>query len=498
MSFVNLGEWTPDSPQHVIGSISDLNNVIPDVSAYTSVPTFKPVTGPIIEDGEVALITGSQSFYDADGNVHTFAGTNKGLYRLTSQASWENVSKEGGYNGLGHPWQFVIYGDLVIATNYQDPIQCVNVKGGGPFEDLSETAPRARTLAIVNEFLFLGDTVDTYDNERPGRVWWGPIANPRGVWEPNQTTMCDYQDIGQGVSVVRIVGGESAKIFMKTAVVRGTFVGSPIVFQFDVIEPARGCVGINALTNIGEAVYFLSHDGFYALTTGSSTPVGLNKVDKYILDRLPGGALSLAQCAYDPRHKLIWWSFPTATTNPSDTTILDLSIVLHWPTGKWGKTTTPFRSLHSLQTRGYTLDELDEINKVLDELPFPLDSVMYKGGVPILGCFDLNGCLGYGYGEPISGYVTTSDAPYADHEARMFIRRVRPAVDGTSKTHTMQISGKQSLYDLDAFTAEYAYTRIGDFPCRKSGRYHKIKFHLNGDWYQFSGYSIIGDKEGTQ
>lgn len=498
MPYVTLGEWRPDSPQHVEGAIHDLDNAMPDAECYTSVPEFRPIAAPIIEDGEVARIWGSQSFYDTEGNVHTFAGTNKGLYRLASSAAWINVSKEGGYNGQDNPWQFAIYGDLVIATNYQDAIQCINVKEGSSFEDLSATAPRARTLAVVNEFLFLGDTVDQYDNERPGRVWWGPIADPRGEWVPNQTTMCDYQDLGQGVSVTRIVGGETAKIFMRSAVIRGTFVGSPIVFQFDVIEPARGCIGINALTNIGEAVYFLAHDGFYVLTTGSSTPVGISKVDRYILDKLQGGALAQAMCAYDPRNKAVWWSFPTGATDPSDVSILDLSLILHYPSGRWGKTTTPFRGLHSLQTRGYTLDELDSVDTRVDFLPFPLDSVMYKGGLPILGCFTLDGQLGYGYGPPQEAVITTVDAPYGAHDNRVFVRRVRLAVDGESTKHLLSISGKQTLSDRDNFSASTGMTRIGDFACRNAGRYHKFRINLLGDWYRFSGYSVIGDKEGTQ
>lgn len=498
MPFVNLGEWRPDIPQHVAGMISDLENALPEVEAYTSTPMFEPITAPIMEDGKPAKITGSASFLGVDGNVHTFAGTDKGLYRLESTATWVNVSREGGYNGSGDSWQFAMYGNYVIATNYQDPIQLLELDAGTSFETMSESAPRGRTIAVVNEFLMVGDTVDQYDEARPGRVWWGPIADPRGDWTPNQTTMCDYQDIGQGVSVVRIVGGETAKIFMKTAVVRGTFVGSPIVFQFDVIEPARGCVGINALTNIGEAVYFLSHDGFFVLANNSSSPVGLGKVDRYILDRLPGGALGYAHCAHDARHKMVWWSFPTGSTDPSDPEILDLSIVLHHPTGRWGRAVFPFRTLHSLQTRGYTLDELDTINEVLDYLPFPLDSVMYKGGVPVVGCFDTSGRLCYGYGKPMSGYIVTTAAPYGEHDERTFVRRVRPAVDGTSKEHTMRITGKQAISDPDSFTADTAMTRLGDFACRKSGRYHRIRFNLSGDWYQMSGYSVVLDKEGTQ
>ena len=497
MPYIELGEWTPDTPQHTRSKISTLSNMMPDTYAYTSVPSFKAISSAIIEDGKPAKITGSASFVSQDGVVHTFAGTNKKLYRL-ERADWVDVSIEGGYNGLDNTWQFAMYGNYVIATNYNDPIQLYDLSKTTKFEVMSSSAPRARTIAVANEFLFLGDTVDTYDNERPGRVWWSPIADPRGTWEPNQTTMCDYQDMAQGVSVVRILGGETAKIFMRNAVIRGTFVGSPIVFQFDVIEPARGAAGINSLANLGEAVYFLSRDGFFVLESGSDTPVGLNKLDKYVLDNITGASLSLAQCAIDYQNKIVWWAIPTKEEVEADENLIRTSVLLHYPSGKWGKVDMPFTALHGLYTKGYTLDELDEINRVLENLPFPLDSIMYKGGTPIVGCFDENGRLCYGYGEPMEASFTTGDSAFGGYDNRTFVRRVRLEVDGTSKEHTMSISGKQSLSDADSFSPTISLSRIGDFPCRKTGRYHKIKFNLKGDWKQVSGYTITLDKEGTQ
>jgi hypothetical protein len=499
MPYIELGEWRPDTPQHIQSTISDLSNMMPNAFGYDSVPSFEPITGPIIEDGEPAKITGSRSFISSDGIVHTFAGTDKALYMLGA-ASWVDISAEGGYNGLGNPWQFEIYGNYVLATNYADKIQLFDLSSteDAKFEVMSETAPRCRTLAIVNEFLMLGNVYDSIDGERPGRIWWGPIADPRGTWTPDQTTMCDYQDLAQGVNVVRIIGGESAKIFMRTAVIHGVFVGSPLVFQFETVEPARGCVGINALDIVGDTVYFLSSDGFYALTNGNSATIGLNKLDKYVLNRIMGEALSLSQCAVDYRNKVVWWAIPAVKTITNNDNLLSTSVLYHYPSGKWGKVDKAFVSLHGLSTKGYTLDELDEINEILEQLPFPLDSVMYKGGIPVVGCFDEQGRLCYGYGLPMDAYVITGDAPFGNHDSRTFVRRVRPTLGGTSKEHMMSISGKQTISDEDTFTSPTKLTRIGDFACRKTGRYHKIRFDLKGDWTEITGYAVTLDEEGTQ
>lgn len=496
MTWVPIGEWKPDEVQFGVGTISSLTNVMPDTNGFNSVPAFLPISEPIMEDGVPATITGSKSFISSDGIITTIAGTSKGLYML-SAATWVNVSKEGGYNGQGNPWQFAMYGDLVMATNYNDAVQCMNLTAQTlKFSDLSATAPKARCITVVNEFVVLGDTFDTYDEERPGRIWWGPIGNPQGEWTPNQTTMCDYQDLGQGVYVVNIIGGENGKIYMRNAVTRMTFVGSPQVFQFDTIEPARGCIGINALANLGDVVFFLSSDGFYTMSNSSSQQIGLNKVDKFVMDSIPGEALAFAQCAIDYRNKCVWWSIPSGKYEGREI-FLDISVLYHYPSGRWGLVRNDFMSLHSFYTRGYTLDELDQINEILDNLPFPLDSVMYKGGTPVVGCFDTEGRLCYGYGSPLPAELITGDIPLVDHENRGWLNRLRMGIDGDNK-HEISVAPKQVLSDDVIYVQTSTPSRIGDYTFRVPGRYHRIKFTLGGMWRQFTGFDVDVKKEGTQ
>ena len=67
------------------------------------------------------------------------------------------------------------FGDQVIATNGVDPIQSLTL-GDANFADLQPgavgppivgEAPRAKYLAVVKDFLMVGNTVDDVDGPRP-------------------------------------------------------------------------------------------------------------------------------------------------------------------------------------------------------------------------------------------------------------------------------------------------------------------------------------------
>lgn len=496
MTWVDVGEWRPDEAMFGVGTISSLKNVQPDTNGFNPVSEFLPITAPIEEDGKPAVITGSKSFLLSDGRFVTVAGTDKNLY-LLEVAEWASVSKSGGYNGQGQPWQFAMYGDLILATNYHDPVQCLDLSAETPMcEDMSSTAPRATCIAVVNEFVVLGNTYDSYDDARPSRIWWGPIGDPRGEWIPNQTTMCDYQDLGLGVYVVNIIGGENGKIFSRTAITQMSFIGSPQIFQFDTIDPERGCVGINALTSVGDVIYFLASDGFFTMSNTTAAQIGLNKVDKYVLDRYAGGVVQEAKCIADPVNKCIWWAIPKESLEPREV-LLNEVLIYHYPSGRWGSAENNMVLLHEFYTKGYSLDELDTISEILDQLPFPLDSVMYKGGSPVVGGFDTSGRLCYSYGNPLPAELITGDIPLGDHQKRAWIGRLRMGIDGDNK-HKIAVSAKQTLSDAVIYVQTSEPTRIGDYTFRVPGRYHRFRFYLGGSWRQFKGFDVKVESEGTQ
>jgi hypothetical protein len=373
----------------------------------------------------------------------------------------------------------------------------MNLGSDTKFSDLSATAPKARDLAVVNEFLVLTGTNDTLDGERPQRIWWSPIGNPQGVWTPDQTTMCDYQDIFSGSYITGIVGGEDALVLMRDALVRMSFVGSPIVFQFQTITTDFGNIGFSTYTECEGSVFFLSSNGFKQFVGGSIEPIGLGKVDNFALADTLSLVMSEARACADIKNNCVWWAYRDRTAEGGENLYgFTRALVYHYPTKKWGKVHENIQAFCGVNTMGYTLDELDEISLHVDELPYSLDSEAWRGGVPVLGGFSVDGRFGYFMGDFYDAELTTGTFPLGDALIRSFIRRVRPRVDGSSATMQVALSGIQEENDAKQYTSFMSKTRVGDFAFRVPGRFHSLKMKIQGTFNKLVGFLVDYDKEG--
>ena len=495
---IDIGEWRPDAYASTEGLMTDVVNLIPSTEGYTGVKRFKPLTTAVPDFDVDCHPRGAESFIRPDKTVVTVVGTDSNLYIRGGDEDWTNVSQVvDGYSASDSRWKFVLFGDLLIATNYEDPIQCMNLETDTKFSDLSATAPKARDLAIVNEFLVLVGTNDTLDGERPQRVWWSPIGNPQGTWTPDQTTMCDYQDIFSGSYITGIIGGEDALILLRDALVRMSFVGSPVVFQFQTVTNDFGNIGFNTYTEAEGSVFFLSENGFKQYTGGGIEPIGLGKVDNFAYADTMGLVLSEAIACADVKNSCVWWAYRDRTAEGSgDLYSTTRALVYHYPTKRWGKVHEKIQSFCDVSTTGYTLDELDDISQHVDELPYSLDSEAWRGGVPVLGGFSADGKFGYFMGDFYDAEMTTGDFPLGDAYVRHFVRRIRPRVDGNDVTMQVALSGTQEESETKQYTSFMSKTRVGDFAFRVPGRFHSLKMKISGVYNKIVGFLIDYDVEG--
>ncbi len=73
--------------------------------------------------------------------------------------------------------------------------------------------------------------------ERPSDVRRLSIDIP-----PGAASQSDYQDIQDGGDITGISGGEFGIVFLEKAIVRMSYIGSPLFFQFDTISRNIGCI----------------------------------------------------------------------------------------------------------------------------------------------------------------------------------------------------------------------------------------------------------------
>ncbi|HZD13465.1 MAG TPA: hypothetical protein VE177_08115, partial [Candidatus Binatus sp.] len=301
---IPASEWTPDLPNFGSMGIEALN-VIPWRQGYKSFPSMV-----VFSTALTAACQGGYFARDSAANVYNFSGDATKLYRLVGTTQTDSSRLAGGAyaTAIDDFWEFTQWGQTVIATNYADAPQVITL-GGANFAALGGTPPKARHIAVIRDFVVLGNV--NSGTPAPNEVFWSAINNSAG-WTISAATQCDSQDLqGDGGWVQKIVGGEYGLIFLERQVWRMTYVGSPVIFQFDLIERNRGAYAPQSVIGWGNMVFFLADDGFYLIVGGSGAiPIGDGKVDKFFLSDLQTAFSYRVNAAIDPVNKIVMWAYP--------------------------------------------------------------------------------------------------------------------------------------------------------------------------------------------
>ncbi len=481
MVYFPFGEWKPDESSFGVDTLKKAYQVFSNGQGYAPLQGMVASSEPM---EKTAL--GLASFVNRNGVVITIAGDENSLY-ISRGSGWENISKVGGYNAVGQVWRFVLWGDYILATNFNDPIQAWQIDSDENFQNMSETAPRCKDMAIVNEFLVLVNTVDELDSERPNRIWWSPIANPFGEWVPSAATLCDYQDIQIGSFCVGIVGGAYAIVMMRNAMIRMTFIGSPIAFMIETVEANRGTVGIEAFTTDGDNIYYVAQDGFFLWNGVKSISLSAGKIDRWFFDNVEQTSDSLIITAFDGVKKIVMFGYPQKGEYEKPNKLLVYSVL----GARWSEAECKVIHFSQFLSQGYTLDDLDYMADSLEELPFALDSNYYKGGIPSISGLGSDGVLYTQNNQAVNGQIITGDITLSGNNNDIAMtQRVRLIIEGSSKHQMAIATEKLLLSENNKFGRLCKLTNLGDFSERKSGRYHCFCFELRGNWKATKGFDV--------
>jgi hypothetical protein len=164
---------------------------------------------------------------------------------------------------------------------------------------------------VVGDFLVLGNLQnDGIDGYQPNRIRWSGFDNP-DTWGTSVGTQADFQPMPDiGGPVVAITGRELGTIYQRKCISRMQYVGPPNIFTFDVVEQQRGAVSAGAVCNAGDLDFFYSDDGFFAWNGAASTPIGTDRVDRWVRSRLDFPKAEAIFSAYDPQTRCVMWGIP--------------------------------------------------------------------------------------------------------------------------------------------------------------------------------------------
>ncbi len=485
---LKFGEYLPDVSPLENPGLLDAKNILPFTSGYGPCPSAPPISSNAMD----AIPQGAGSFratQASDGAIYTFVGNATKLYQFDA-ASFTDRSRGGGYTtGVEETWEFSQWGNDVLATNFSNEIQVITM-GSPPFADLAGTPPKARHIATVDNFLVVGNTWDASDLFVPYRVRWAGIGTTTS-WTVSATTQADFQDLRNDAGYIqKIIGGEFGIIFQERAITRMTYIGSPLVFQFDELESERGALAPNSVIKVGDRIAYLAQDGFFVFDGNTSIPIGDGKIDDTFFNDINIALLYRMSVDLYPNENIICWSYVSinATGDMCDTILF----YNYSPNSaqRWTYAKIDNYLLLSPISQGYTLDGLDAVSTNLDTgIIYSLDSRIWQGSVNILGIITSANRLALVNGPPLDATIETGEA-WLEEPNRTFLTLIRPHIDKYQGTLTVQIAARNLESENISYGPICTVNSSGDVPVRVNARFMRARFNITGDFNDAQGFDI--------
>ena len=487
-----FGEWRPDQADSTGQPSNDLEmayNVYPSATGYAPFPKASPISIPMPDNQDITGMTTAR--YNED--IFTIAGTRFNLYKgnnLTRLSSdIKPIGKDSGYKVPTVGWGFVQYGNSVLATNGADKIQVLSIVGdpivpanAGKFEDIPQ-APFCRSMCIVRDFVVAG-----YCDDNSNRVQWSDLNNEL-QWESDLSNQADFQDLAGGGEVKAVTGGEFGLILQDKAVTRMSYVGSPLIFQFDLISDNIGCLaGKSAIQHNGIS-YWLSHEGMIACNGTQVTNIGNGKVNDWLFKEIDLTQMNYttdnSSVAIDPIKNLIVWNFPTKTDDR-------IMLKYNYSTQRFSTGLTKAHIVAGLETDGTTLDSLDGDFPNLDTMPVSLDSNLFIGGQFSFCGAEGNQVVAFDLKNDNS-YLTTNDIEFGGFSV---VTSAQPIVENGSAE--FQVSSRNTLNESILFGSASVTSNENRADLRSGGKYHRVRMKATGDWSNAVGFDLDVTPQGQR
>lgn len=456
-------EWLPDQPT-TTGALLEANNVYPLTVGYAPFPLSADYSSAASED--LNNVTAAKF----ELTTQLFAGGNTKLFKFNAGTlALDDVSKSGGYSSASR-WSFVQFGNSVLAANNVNKIQSWTIGSSTNFADVSVDAPIPKFITVVRDFVVAANISGT-----PNKLQWSDI-NDETDWTSGGASQADYQIIAEGGNITGVTGGEFGLVLLERAIVRMSYIGSPLFFQFDTISRNLGCSTAGSVTQYGAMTYFLADDGFYACDGTQLYNIGNDKVDEYFYENMAIAQQETISAAVDPVRNIVVWNFPNTNGGRS-------LLIYNWLVKKWSTADTSLEYIVSLATSNVTLEGLDVYGS-LEAVPASLDDRAWAGGKFLFGGADgakiatftgLNSTASLTVGELEFGYNSV-------------VTLARPQIDNGSAS--VAIASRRELDDAITYSTAVASSSEGRVSLRSYGRYHRLKVTPSGTWLHAIGVDV--------
>lgn len=493
---IQFGEWLPDLADYQNPGATEAKNVIPTTEGYRQFNEFSRTSG--------ALNVYCRGAFAAQSSArvsYNYAGTGTKLYQL-SDATWTDQSKASGTYSVSDRdvWEFVKFGEKIITvgginTGTPVPPQVITMGavGATEFADLGGSPPQARHIAVIKDFVVMGNLYES-TTLYPSRIRWSGVDDET-TWTTDKAKQADYQDLPEGGWVQKVVGGDYGVIIQERGIVRMDYIGPPLVFSFNRVLPEFGTQAPNSVIQWGNYVFLYTQTGFKGIVNGTE-PLDLsdNKITKWFAENIDLNYAWRIVGGLDRINNRLVWIFPdnNATEGtPNNGIIYDIA------SKKWSRFEDQLEWVYDSYGVTYTLDGLDSITTNLDNLGASLDDPVWISGIIGLGAFDHEHYGGRFSGDPATATIETNEQRLAEMN-RTMINRIRSEIDGNgSTTINLNVGTRDSQEDSVVWSGNLTMERDDNFSIRSDARYHRFRAIITNGFTRAMGITVVEGRKSS-
>lgn len=462
--------FTPDADPTLPGVLTDCANFIPTEKGMAGGPT--PVDAVSGLAALAAQCRGAAVLVDTTGTRRNFAGTQTKLYEL-SGSSWNDVSVAGNYTGSSeNRWMFAQFGNVALATNDTEAIQ---YSSSGAFAAVAG-APKARIIVAAKDFVIAFNTNDGTYGDQSDR-WWCSAFQDYSSWTasvPTQATTGRLVGVPGELTAAAPLGAYMVA-YKERGMYLGQYVGPPIVWQWDQVPGEIGCVGPEAVVDIGGAHIFVGADNIWFYDGTRPTPIATGQIRQWFYNDLSATYKYRTIVYYDRQNQRVWFHYPSSASSGTP----DRAIVYHLVSKQWGRANRSIEAVFQFVTPGLTWDTFSAVAPTWDSLPaIPWDSQTWQAAGRSLAIFDTSHNLKSMTGSSDSSSFITGDMGddgLYSHADPLRIRFLTEPTSASATGYTRQTAGGSLSTNGTASLSD------GKFDIRQSGRFHRYSVSITGD-----------------
>lgn len=509
-------------------------------------------------------------WYDvsSDRQALSFMGTDTRLYRQAG-GQLEDISRRTDENDPGTivpytahdaepfnsvQWRKVAYGDDIYVINGVDTMQkysvgqnyfkdviLIDVDGVvpipgtdpeeyyGPFPELAQYRDlTGRYMTMVRDFNIIGNCIAG----GPGaetiyalRVWWSGIGQPER-FEPDPSTMADYQDIPDMGEVRGLTGGDYCCVLMERGVVRMDFVGPPVVFTFKpvMLGDGIGCDMPNTVIRAQNKTFYHAQNGWYIFDGVNLIPIGDDRINRWWVEDMATGTEDRISAAVLPEMHSVGWLYTSNDApaypvgHPLEGERIPNRVLLYsLDEDRWSVLTVQGECLgNAASDTAITLEGLDtrfggqydsiDAGYGTNPLMVSMDSDQWLGTAGALASiFQQNygssvqeGAISTFAGSALPAVLDTVEKQLSPPD-RATVTRAIPLLEGNANTVKIQaVTRVKHTPGNENVSVEYEESEDGSFRMRSEGRYHRFRLRTYGNWDRVSGVDVEFSKKGRR